>query len=178
MPFFVAAGAAVVGAGISAYGSIESSEATAAADKYNAAVAQNNAIIANNNASQAAAAGESQAEQTALQTRAKVGGLKANEAAAGVDVNSGSALDVRSSAQQLGELNAITVRSNAAKVAYGYQTQNMNDVAQAQLDQTAANNAITAGDINAAGNVVGGLSSAAGSYAKASGQTSSNNWFT
>lgn len=61
-----------------------------------------------------------------------MGAIKAAEAAGNVDVNSGSAVDVQSSAAALGELNAITIRGNAAKEAYGYETQSTSFENQAQ----------------------------------------------
>lgn len=156
----------VAGAGVGAYGAIKQGEATSAADKYNAQIAANNAQIATQSANYAGAAGTAQAEQAGLQSRAKLGAIVANEGASGVDINSGSNLQVQSSARELGELNAITIRSNAARTAYGYQVQGANDTAQSQLDTFAANNATTAGDIGAGSSVLGGLGSAASNYAK------------
>lgn len=153
-------------AGLGAVGSIEQGNATSAADKYNAQIAANNAIIATQSANYAGAAGTAQAEQAGLQSRAKLGALVANEGASGVDINSGSNLQVQSSARELGELNAITIRSNAARTAYGYQVQGANDTAESTLDSMAANNATTAGEIGAASSVLGGLGSAASNYAK------------
>lgn len=158
--------ATVIAAGVTAYGEVQSSEATSAADKYTAQIAANNAIIATQSANYAGAAGTAQAEQAGLQSRAKLGAIVANEGASGVDINSGSNLQVQSSARQLGELNAITIRSNAARTAYGYQVQGANDTAQSNLDTFSAGQAETAGDIGATSSVIGGLGSAASNYAK------------
>lgn len=161
MPWgFAAAALAVVGAAVSAYGQMQSADAASKASSYNAAVARNNAIIANQNAEYAAKAGEAQAEQASLKSRAEVGAIKANQAAGNVDVNSGSALDVRSSAKELGQLNAITVRSNAARTAYGYQTQATGYKAQSQLDDFESSSAKSSGNIAALGTVIGGLGKA------------------
>jgi hypothetical protein len=162
----VGAAAAVAGAGVAAYGAVQQGEATSAADKYNAAMAANNAKIATQNANLAGAAGTAQVEQASLQTRAKAGGIMANQAAGGIDVSSGSALDVRSSAKDLGELNALTIRSNAARQAYGYQTQSASDTGQSQLDQSSATNASTAGDVKAGSTAIGGVGDAASNYSK------------
>ena len=158
--------ASAVGAGVGAVGAIEQGNATSAAEKYNAQIAANNAKIATQSANYAGAAGNAQAEQAGLQSRAKVGSIIANQAAGNIDVNTGSALSVRSSAAELGELNAITIRSNAARTAYGYQTQSANDTAQSALDTTSAANATTASDFSAGTTVLGGLGSAASNYAK------------
>jgi hypothetical protein len=153
-------------AGLGTVGAIQQGEATSATDKSNAQIAANNAIIATQSANYAGAAGTAQAEQAGLQSRAKLGAIVANEGASGVDINSGSNLQVQSSARQLGELNAITIRSNAARTAYGYQVQGANDTAQSNLDTSSAGQAETAGDIGAGSSVLGGLGSAASNYAK------------
>ena len=158
--------ASVAGAGVGAVGAIQSSEAASSAAKYNAQIAANNATIATQNAQYAGAAGVAQAEQAGLKTRAEVGSSMANEAASGVDVTKGSALDVRSSAQQLGELNAITIRSNAARTAYGYTTAAASDTAQSEMDKATAQNDITSGYLTSGTTALGGIGSAASNYAE------------
>lgn len=136
---------AVVGAVASAYGAVQQAHAASQADKFNEQIAKNNATIAQQNATFAGQEGEQNAATSEAKTRAEVGAIKANQAASGVDVNSGSDVDVRSSAAELGELNAITIRSNAARQAYGYQTQTASDNNQAQLDQSKSSSDETAG---------------------------------
>lgn len=153
-------------AGLGVIGSIKQGEAQKAQANYNASVAAANAQIAKNKAAMAGAAGTAQTEQASLETRAKVGGIVAAQAAGNIDINSGSALDVRSSAKQLGELNALTVRSNAARTAYGYQTEAASETGQESLYRSEARNAMPAAELNAFGNVLGGASSAASNYAK------------
>lgn len=140
---------AVAALGVSTLGSIAQGQEQAKAANYNAGVAANNATIAQQNASLAGAQGAANAAIEQQRTRATVGGIKAAQAANNIDVNTGSAVDVRSSAAELGELNAITIRSNAAKTAYGFQTQSSSDTAQAQLDQQQAKYDSEAGYLNA-----------------------------
>lgn len=146
----------VVSTGMQALGSIAQGRQQAASAKYNAQVQENNATIARNNAALAAAEGAANAGIEQQKTRAKVGGIKAAQAANNIDVNTGSAVDVRSSASELGELNAITIRGNAARQAYGYQTQASSDQAQAQLDRQQAKYDAQAGYLNAATSLIGG----------------------
>ncbi len=167
--------ASVASAGVGAAGAISSADAQANAAKYNAEVAAQNEQVAKNNATQAAQAGEVQANTVQQKTRAEVGALKANEAASGVDVNTGSPVDVRSSAASLGELNAITVQSNAAKTAYGYQTQAAGFGNESTLDTTQAANDETAGEIGAGSTLLGGLSSGANNWEKYIGVTTGMN---
>jgi hypothetical protein len=56
-------------------------------------------------------------------TEQVIGAQRTSLAAQNVDVNQGSSLDVQADAAYLGELDALTIRNNAAKEAYGYQVQ-------------------------------------------------------
>lgn len=154
---------------LSAIGGLMGAQAQSANAEYQAQVAQNNAQIAKQNANWTMQAGEEKAQQMGLQTRSEVGSIKAAQAANNVDVNSGSAVDVRSSASELGELNSLTIRSNASREAYGYETQSMNDTAQSQLDSAQASQAMTAGMFDVAGSLLGGASSTVGNYSKGQG---------
>lgn len=161
----VGTAATLASGAVGAYGAIQSSDAQSKAAKFNAEVAGVNQQIANQNAEFAGAAGEQQAAQQEMKTRAEVGSIKANQAAGGVDVNSGSAVDVRSSAAALGELNAITIRSQAARTAYGYQNQAESYGAQQGLETSQAAAAQTAGAINAGTTALGSLGSASSNWA-------------
>lgn len=145
----------VAAIGAQALGSIAQGKQQAASDKYNAQVAENNAKIATQNATLAGQEGAANAAIEQQKTRATVGAIKSAQAANNVDVNTRSAVDVRSSAAELGELNAITIRSNAAKQAYGFQTQAASDTAQAQLDREQAKYAKEAGYVKAGTTVLG-----------------------
>jgi len=56
-------------------------------------------------------------------TEGVIGSQRTSFAAQHVDVNAGSSLDVQADAAYLGELDALTIRNNAAKEAYGYRVQ-------------------------------------------------------
>ena len=150
------ADAGYLGTGVMALGQLQSSQAQSESAKYNSEVAANNAAISQQNAQYAGAEGEEQAGAKEEQTRAQVGAITSAQAANGVDVNSGSNLDVKSSASELGELDAINIRANAARQAYGYQTQAANDVAQSNLDKYEAEQASEAGGIGAAATLLTG----------------------
>jgi hypothetical protein len=55
--------------------------------------------------------------------RGAIGSQRAGFAAANIDVSFGSAVDVQADAAFLGELDALTIRTNAAREAWGYQVQ-------------------------------------------------------
>lgn len=147
-------------------GQLQAGKASSAAAQYNSDVASQNAIQSKRNADLAGEAGEEKAAMVERDTRAKVGQIKSQQAASGLDVNSGSALDVRSSAAELGELDALTVRSNAAKEAYGYQVQGVGQEAQSNLDTFEAKNDETAGEVGAASTFLGAVGTGASNFYK------------
>lgn len=149
-----------------AYGAYQQGQAQKDAADFNATVEKQNAAVSGQNAAITGQAGSEQAFMTGLHTRALTGGIKANQGAAGVDVNSGSAVDTRASATELGELDALTVRSNAAREAYGYTQQARSHEEQATLDTYEGKNDIEAGQLNAANTFLGSAGSAASNFAK------------
>lgn len=151
---------------IGGIGALQSGNAQSAASKYNAQIAAENSTIAQQNATWAGEAGEQQAGEASQKTRATVGAIQAAQAANNVDVNSGSAVDVRSTAAQLGELSAINIRSNAARSAYGYQTASTSQTAQSELDTYNAGQESLAGETGAATSLLGGAGNAGLNYAK------------
>lgn len=157
---------AIVAAATSAYGVEQNAQAQSANASYQAQVAKNNQTVANANAQFASQRGEALAGQQQQKTRATVGAIKAQQAANNIDTDTGSAVDVRSSAEQLGQLDALTVRSNAAREVYGFQTQGANFSAQAGLLESESDQAASAGNLGAAGSLLGGASSTAGMATK------------
>jgi hypothetical protein len=139
-------------------------QAAANMANYNAQLARNNATIAANNAKLAGAEGAAATEAALLETRAKVGAISAAQAASGVDMNKGSAVDVRSSAAETGQLNAINVRASAVRKVYGYQQSEADALSQAGLYDVQAKNEKTAGDMNATTTLLGGLTQAGQGY--------------
>lgn len=156
----------LVEAPLAAFGAYMQGHSQAESDKYNAEQARQNSAVAVQNEAIAGQAGSEQAAISSLHSRATVGALKANQAASGVDVNSGSALDTRVSAQDIGELDAMTIRSNATKEAYGYKVQSENDENQANLDTYESKNAELSGDIGAVTSVIGSADDAANNWMK------------
>jgi hypothetical protein len=161
----VSAGAGLAGAGISGYGAYESGQAQSQSASYQSQVAKNNALIAEQNAAQEAQAGSAKEAAEGMKTRAAVGEIKAAQGASNIDVNSGSAASVRSSAAALGAQDLMTLRSNTAKAVYGYETQAVSDTAQSQLLQTESKQAAVGGDIGALGTFLSGASSVGSKWA-------------
>jgi hypothetical protein len=156
-----------IGAGVGAMGAIQSANAQKASADYQAQVAANNQKTAQQNAAFAAASGEAQAANKAQQTRAQVGAVEAQQGSFGVDINSPTASAVRTSQGELGALDADTIRSNAARQAYGYEGQANNFGNAEQADIAQGNNAATAGDFNAGSGLLSGFGNAGLNYAGA-----------
>lgn len=157
----IATAASLGSAAIGGLGAIGQGRAAAASAGYNAKVAAQNAQIATQNSQFAGAAGEQEVGAAGAQTKARVAATEANQTGSGIDINTGSAVDVRESEAKLGMLNALTIRSNVAKQAYGFQIGAASDTGQAALDRSQQQSATTGGYLNAGATVLGGIGSAA-----------------
>lgn len=144
----------VLGAASGAAGSIESGFAQANSANYQAAVARNNAQIAHQNALYSAGASSAQIQQQEEKGAQQQGNVRGGIAANGIDVNSGSAVDVQSSQREIGALDSKTTASRDAETVYGYQTQQQNFTNQSTLDATQASGDIAGGFLKA-GSVIG-----------------------
>lgn len=150
--------AGAAGGIFNAVGDIIGGFSRAASLNTKAQIARNNAILARQNAGTASAIGEEQAGRSGLRTRARLGEILAGQAASGVDVNTGSAVDVRASASELGKLDMMTIRSNAARQAYGYEQEATNQELQSKIYRKGAKIAPWEGVFNAAGSLLGASS--------------------
>lgn len=150
---------AAAGVAISAYSAVSAGQAQSANAKYQAQVAKNNQTISNQNATYATQAGEEQATEASQKARAQQAKLIASQAANGIDVNTGSAVDVQQSERETGNLNTSTVLNNAMLRAYGYRTQATNFGAQSALDTAESDQASTGGDLKGLSTLVGGAKS-------------------
>jgi len=109
-----------------------------AAGAYNKAQSQKDMLnteaqIATWQGAQAIENGQTEEQNSRLRTGAVFGAQRAQLAANGVDLGSGSALDVLASTKYMGNRDALTIRDNATRAAWGYDT-------QASMDRTAASN--------------------------------------
>jgi hypothetical protein len=132
---------AAVGTATGVVGGIEQANAAKNQANYQAQVAANNATIARYNAQQAGEAGASTEEALGLRNRAAAADVLAGEAAGGVDVNSGSNLDVQKSQRITGLEDVAQAQHNAFMQAYGYNTQALGYQSQAGLYSSEASNA-------------------------------------
>lgn len=130
--------------GVSALGSVGTAVSQAGAIKakgaYDQSVAETNARIAGLEETQTLEAGDIAASRKNLETSQKVGELKAIQGASGTDVASGSNVLVRGSEELAGRTDEMTIRTNAARRAWGYKVSAIQDTYQAQFTRMAAAN--------------------------------------
>lgn len=173
--YFAAAGAAaaIAGAGISYMGAQSQAQAASESANYNAEVAANNQLEANQAATVAQQQGAQAQVEKAYQEDVLVGQQKAGLAANGVDVGSGSAVNLLSDTKAAGELDQLTIQNNAAREAQGYLNQGIGYANQAQIDQAAGQAALQGGALKADSALVTGAGQVASSWYKYT-QTSSS----
>jgi len=156
--------ATVASTALGAYGQIQAGQQAQAAANYNAAVARNNEIIAGRQAEDALKRGQVAEDEQRRRTRAMAGTQRAALAASGVQLDQGSPVDILSDTAQFGELDALTIRNNAEREAYGYRVQGMNFGAEAGLQQSRASSAMTSAAIGAGSTLLSGAASAYDRY--------------
>jgi hypothetical protein len=132
------------------------------AARMTAAQARRNAMLSEMAAGDAADRGQIAEGEARLATSGRVASDQAQLASAGVDVKSGSALDILSSQRGRGELIAQRARSNALREAWGYKTK----AEEFRMDAAYADQT---GDQAFVNEILGGGLSAAGSYTQGQG---------
>ena len=127
---------AALGAVSSFQGQRAAGKAASAQAGFQAQVARNNQIIASRKATDAIARGEEAEAAQRLRTRQAIGRARVGLAAGGQVVGQGSALDLVGDIREIGEIDALTIRSNAAREAAGFEAQGtgfQNEAALADL---------------------------------------------
>lgn len=124
--------------GLQAAGAASQASAQRNALGAQAEIDANNAQIAEWQAQQAEQNGVTAEQNSRLRTAQVFGAQRAQLAANGVDLGQGSALDVLSSTKYLGERDALTIRDNALRTAWGYKTQATNYLNEADLARSGA----------------------------------------
>lgn len=125
---------ALIGMGVGMYSQFRSGQKAASAaeeqgkaqrqaSESQAELAEWNADVATLQQQDAVARGAEEEARFRTGVRQLIGSQRADFAANNVDVGFGSAVDVQADAAFLGELDALTIRTNAAREAWGYEVQ-------------------------------------------------------
>lgn len=125
---------------------------------YQSAVLDQNAEYKQKAADETIAAGNTSADWQRVRTKQAIGTQRTALAGNGIDVNSGSAAQLQDDTAMLGELDALTIQNNAAREAFGYKVQSVQDINNAKQVKKNAS-------ASATGSILGGLGSAFGSFA-------------
>lgn len=148
-----------ISAVFSAKSAYDQGQAQAAAYNAQEKANEQNAAIAAKKAELAAVAGAKEERKVRQQGQQVMGAQRAAFAANGLDVSSGSPLDVLNDTSYQNEIDALTMRRNTANQVWGYQAEQTNYMNQASADKAAASNAKKAATMNMIGSL---LTSAAG----------------
>ena len=131
----ISATVAVIAAGASTYQAQQQQAAQASMDQYQSEVASNNAAIDQQQAANAENQGQLALQQQQIKNTAAQSSQRATMAANGLDLNSGSPLEIQDSDQTLGNLDAASIQNNTINQVYGDDAGAMNQQAQSQADQ-------------------------------------------
>lgn len=142
-------------------GQLQQGQALEQQAAYQAAVARNNQILAERAAQDALDRGKVAEQQQRMETRQLQGRQRAVLASNGVLVDVGSALDITSDTAAIGEIDALTIRSNAEREALGFRTQGMNFQSEAELARLRGQAASSAATIGAFGTLLSGTGTVA-----------------
>jgi len=130
----------VVSAGVDAYGKHKAGRAAQKQGNYVGAIEDQNAKFSEMQADDAVARGYEAAFKRRTESRQLAGASRAAMAAQGIDVNTGSALDIQENNQRIGELDMVTIKNNAARQAWGYQVEALQHRQQAHLARIGGTN--------------------------------------
>jgi hypothetical protein len=139
-------GAAVAAGGMSAFqmlyhglstaGTVASAVGSVQQGQFQSQVAKNNALAQQYMVDDALARGRRDEQEHRYKVAAIKGQQRAAFGASGVALDSGSPLEVLGDTAMLGELDALTIRTNAQREAYGHQAAKANYLADSQLSKT------------------------------------------
>lgn len=156
--------AGIASTAVSTVAGIQQGNAQKAQYEYAAEQNRQNAKIAQNNATESRQKGVEEARLKRMQTLSQIGALKTANAANGVNINSGTALDTLEDTAAMGELDAMNASYQAEQTAQNYELQAKNFNTQANMDSFAAKNVSKTAKMNAFGTALSGIGDAAQSF--------------
>lgn len=173
MPAVIPLVIAGVGMGVQAVGNIKAGNAAKKAGQAQQAAAESeaqlseyNAKVADIQSTDALQRGQEEENRFRMGVRGMIGSQRAGIAASNVDVNYGSAVDVQADAAYLGEVDALTIRNNAARESWGIAQQATDLRKRAEIQRKEGVNLALAGQQQqtasryaAAGSILSGTSS-------------------
>lgn len=147
----------IASTGFAAYSSYQQQQSQNQANNYNRQIEERNAQVAELQAQDAEARGRIAEKEHRLSVANLIAHNRASSAGSGLLVDDGTFEDANEDAAGFGELDALAIRSNAAKEAWGIRNQKANSEAQANLYSMRNSNPL----IPAAGSLLSGGSQVA-----------------
>jgi hypothetical protein len=127
-----------VGLGMSALGAFNGARANQVTLDGQADIAEINARVAESSAQSVLISGQREEQKSRISTANLKGTQRASLAANGVDLGVGSAENILTTTDVLGEIDAQTIKANATASAWGHRTQAVNQQAQARSARAAS----------------------------------------
>jgi len=155
--------ASIAGTGMQAIGAYQTAQSQKASYAYQSRVSENNAKIGEWQAQDAMKRGERAEIDQRRKTAQLKGAQTASLAARGLDIGTGSALNILSDTDYLGEIDALTIRDNSRREAWG-------------IRQGAQNDTNNAGVLRGAGNAISPIGAGATSLLTGAGQVAKQ-WY-
>lgn len=151
-------------------GSMQQGRAAQAQANYQAAVSRNNAQMAEWQAQDAIKRGQIEEDQHRRKVSQFIGTQRVGFGASGFDLGDETAVDILGDTAAMGEYDALTIRNNAAREAWGYRVQGSNYTAEANL-QTMRGQAARSGAMwQGVGDLLGGAAKFGSNYSTAAKQ--------
>lgn len=156
--------ASVVSTGAQMYGQVQQGKQATAQARYQQQVAENNATIAENNAKAIAASGRAEEQRQRIANAQKQGEARANMGGSGLELGSGTLLDLQADQVLVGEYDALTVRDEYVTRSNNALQQAANFSSDATLFGRSAKNASSNAAWGTAGTLLSGAGKVAGKW--------------
>lgn len=127
--------------GVNLFSGVQQAQALKRQGAYQRSMYELNARFAEINAEDAIRRGDRAARDLKTQSRGLIGSQRVGFAAQGVSVDTGTAVAVQEDTDRLSTIDAMTIKNNAWREAWGYRVEAATGRAQGQMAQTAAGNA-------------------------------------
>lgn len=147
-------------AAVSAFGVMQRSRAASQEADFKSRIASNNATIAANNADAVLEKAKVDTIEKRRETRQKVGLQRAQLAAAGFEVGTGTSIDILADTEALGEFDILRLEADAERRAQNFRNQAAGFQTEASLGRLASKKAITAGRIESGATLITGAARA------------------
>lgn len=138
---------------ISAVGAVQQVQSNKAAAQAQEEQATENAKFAEAQANNATMTGLVEEDRRRAQTRAMLAKQRVSLAANNIDMSTGTPLELLGDTAAIGEQDALTIRANAAREAWGYRSQGVNYKNEAAANTSALKNRSTGTILTTAGNM-------------------------